>query len=439
MSEWRATAAQEAPRGREAGGRGRLLFVDDIRWLIIVLVVLVHLAVTYGRVGSWYYIEAREPDLVSGLVLVAFCSFSQAFFMGLLFFIAGYFVPGPYDRKGGGRFLADRLFRLGVPVLFYMLVLNPLTNLVRESFMGGAPANLLQGYGSYLASLDVLSGTGPLWFALALLIFSLAYALVRRLSGAPVPVGAAGAVPSAELPGTVFGAAAAVQGRGRVPAAEAAGRGAVGGARAVTHGQVAALFAVIAALTFLVRLVQPFGSSFFNMQLGNFPSYIVLFAVGTWAYRSRFLERVPERLGRAWLRIVLFAGIPLWVAIALGGGAMEDTAPLFGGWHWQAAAYAAWESLFTAGMGFGLIVLFRRRSEVRPAGERGRLSAFLSANAFGVYVFHPPLLVLIAMLLRGWEGFVLLKFAVAAVVALPACFLVSWAVRRVPLLRKVFA
>lgn len=389
-----------------AGTRGRLFFIDDIRWLIIVLVVLVHLAVTYTGVGRWYYNEAREPDMVSALLLVFLCSFSQAFFMGLLFFIAGYFVPGPFERKCAGRFVADRLFRLGVPVLVYMLVLDPLTSLVRESFLGRAPADLAAGYARYITSLEVLHGTGPLWFALALLVFSLAFAAVRLL-----------------LPG----------GRARpvAPAGEAG--------PPLRHRQVALLFAGIAALTFLVRLVQPIGTAVFNMQLANFASYIVLFAAGLWAWRSRLPERLPERLGLAWMRVALFAGIPAWVAVGVFGGAMEDLGVLFGGWHWQAAAYAAWESLTAAGMGMGLIVLFRRRAEARGERGRGRLSVFLSANAFGVYVFHPPIVVLVTMLLRGWEGFVLLKFAAAASLALPACFLASWAVRRLPGLRRLFA
>ena len=34
--------------------------------------------------------------------------FAQAFFMGLLFFLAGTLVPRAYDRKGFLRFLGDR-------------------------------------------------------------------------------------------------------------------------------------------------------------------------------------------------------------------------------------------------------------------------------------------------------------------------------------------
>ena len=40
----------------------RLHFLDNIRWLMIVLVVLVHAAVTYSNLGDWYYRELVELD-----------------------------------------------------------------------------------------------------------------------------------------------------------------------------------------------------------------------------------------------------------------------------------------------------------------------------------------------------------------------------------------
>lgn len=34
----------------------RLLFIDNLRWLMIILVVIMHLNVTYSSLGSWYYV-----------------------------------------------------------------------------------------------------------------------------------------------------------------------------------------------------------------------------------------------------------------------------------------------------------------------------------------------------------------------------------------------
>ena len=133
--------------------------------------------------------------------------------------------------------------------------------------------------------------------------------------------------------------------------------------------------------------------------------------------------------------MALFAAIPLWFIMMMAGGVMEEgLANFFGGLHWQAAAYAFWDSLFCVGMVLGLIALFRRRFN-----RQTQVSRFAAGNTFGVYVFHTPLLVLITMLLKDWPAHPLLKFAVALILALPVCFLASGAIRRVPLMRRLFS
>ncbi len=74
-------------------------YLDDIRVFLTVLVILHHIAVSYGPPGVWYY---NEP--VSGpgsLLAFAFLmAINQAFFMGFFFLLAGYFVPPSLARKG---------------------------------------------------------------------------------------------------------------------------------------------------------------------------------------------------------------------------------------------------------------------------------------------------------------------------------------------------
>ena len=98
----------------------RLAFVDHIRVLLVILVILHHLAVTYGGDRSWYYIE--EPrDLITTVVLTLFVVTNQAFFMGFYFLIAAYFVPRSLESKGSKQFLKERFLRLGVPLPFSSL------------------------------------------------------------------------------------------------------------------------------------------------------------------------------------------------------------------------------------------------------------------------------------------------------------------------------
>ena len=118
-------AADEAPT--PAGGvlpAHRLLYLDNLRILLTVLVVMVHCAVTYGDIPVWYYTEPAQDR--SGVVLDLVVIISQTFFMGFFFLIAGFFVPTSYDHKGGRAFVRDRLIRLGIPLVLFWVLLRPI-------------------------------------------------------------------------------------------------------------------------------------------------------------------------------------------------------------------------------------------------------------------------------------------------------------------------
>ena len=92
--------------------------------------------------------------------------------------MAAYFTPASYDRKGPARFLKDRFLRLGIPILCYDFVIEPLLmyTLYRAGHysLGGSYLLWLR---KYYTSFHL--GTGPLWFIETLLIFALLYALCR--------------------------------------------------------------------------------------------------------------------------------------------------------------------------------------------------------------------------------------------------------------------
>jgi len=157
----------------------RYLYIDNLRLLMIIFVVMVHLAVTYSGKGGWYYKEGANLDTISTVIFGYFLSFTQGYFMGFLFLIAGYLVPSAYDKKGFNRFLKDRLLRLGIPTLFYMLLIDPSINLFLNKISLSKIPSL---YLHYIISFEFISGSGPLWFAFTLLIFSFLYALIRKLS-----------------------------------------------------------------------------------------------------------------------------------------------------------------------------------------------------------------------------------------------------------------
>ena len=86
---------------------------------------------------------------------------NASFFMGLFFMISAYFVPPSLERKGAARFMKDRLVKLGVPILIFMIVVFP----VMGYLLDGTPSVTL----------------GHLWFLAMLLIFSAAYVAYRMV------------------------------------------------------------------------------------------------------------------------------------------------------------------------------------------------------------------------------------------------------------------
>ncbi len=375
----------------------RLLFIDNLRWTLIVLVICHHAAVTYSHVGSWYYVDGPKPSLGTTLL---FATFNQAYFMGFLFLIAGYFVPRAFDTKGYVRFLRDRAARLGIPSLFFMLVIHPLTVYwLLRNFNDPSIPPLTRAYGPFLLSGQVLSASGPMWFAVALLLFCFISAGVRWI--APRIPEAEGFAKTLALPG---------------------------------HRHVIGLILLMGWCSFLVRIKEPIGTSVLNMQLCYFSQYALLFSVGILAYRGNWLLRIPYAFGVLWMRLALTVGVAGWLAIVVTSGVLRgDTQNLLGGLHWQSAAFCFWEAFFCLGVSLGLTVLFRDRFN-----GQGRFARWMSRSSFTAYLFHTPLLIAVTLALQRFSAPPAIKFVAASLLAVPVTFILSACLfRKIPGLRRV--
>ncbi len=89
----------------------RLGYLDNLRSFVIFLVIVTHTMVTYSGLGSWYYNEVKSAglDVGSRIVFGLYGSFSQAWFMGILFFLAA-FSPAGLLLNAGPRPLSKRGF-----------------------------------------------------------------------------------------------------------------------------------------------------------------------------------------------------------------------------------------------------------------------------------------------------------------------------------------
>jgi glucan biosynthesis protein C len=372
----------------------RLIFIDNLRWVMIVLVITMHAAVTYSNMGRWYYNEKADLGLGSRIFFIIWQTWLQAFFMGLLFFVAGYVVPRGFDRKGLARFLRDRAIRLGIPSLLYLFVIGPLTIYYLLVLPAGSKVSFPRWWARYVTSSDLRSGgTGPLWFCVALLIFCVIYAVVRAVAHRPVVT------------------------RPWVP----------------EDRHVLLFFAVMAAATFSVRIVQPIGAAVWNMQLCYFSQYVLLFTAGIHAYRHGWLLQLPRELGTRWFRLALTVGSVWFIALLVSALKFHWGDTVMGGLHWGSALLSGWESFFCVGICLGLIVIFRERFNTQPP-----LARFFSDNAFAVYVIHPPVVIGAALALRQFQAPPVAKFAIVSAIGVVVSFGLAAALRQLPLVKRVF-
>jgi peptidoglycan/LPS O-acetylase OafA/YrhL len=367
----------------------RELYIDRLRVVMTALVLLHHTAITYGATGGWYFHELKPSSTLSSLLLTLFAATNQAYFMGFFFLLAGYFTPPSLERKGYGRFLGDRFLRLGLPLLVYGLVLNPLTS----AMVNGATADgfwpCIQWYWR-----NKVFGNGPLWFAQALLIFSLAYGAWRAIFGANLT-------------------------------------GAQREARPVPRYGWWLLNALgVGAAALAIRQFVPTGKNVFELQLGYFASYIYLFALGIAAWRFDWLRQLNWKQARPWIvtAIVAWPVLPVSIGLAMKAG----PANFSGGLSWPAIVYAFWEPFLAFGTIVAWILIFRERMNQPSA-----LWSWLGRRAYAVYIVHPPVLVGVCLLLHAWAAPALVKFGVSGLLACVACWLISDPLVRLPGLRKV--
>jgi peptidoglycan/LPS O-acetylase OafA/YrhL len=367
----------------------KIFYIDNLRVGLIALVVVHHALVTYGVEGGWYYTQkTTHAGAVIPMTLLAVIN--QSFFMGLFFFLSAYFIPGSYDKKGAARFVRDRLLRLGIPLVFYSFILSPVLSYLVYYFGEGHHITFMQ----YLGGFDDWIDFGVLWFVAALLLFTFVYVLLRLVSKKRLsnPV----AVPSSKM---------------------------------------ILWFAVaIGVASFLVRIVFPIGWILkpIGFQLAYFSQYVALFILGLVAAKNNWLDAFPYDKGKKFARYAPRTLLLLLVIFVIEKVAKMPQAWLTGGLHWLQLLYAVFEQL----LGFCIIVAALTFGK-RLWNKTSPFMSKLARNAFAVYIFHPLVLVVLALSLRNWGVDPAFKFLVVAPVGVVGSFLLASVITLIPGVRRV--
>ncbi len=246
----------------------RYAFIDMLRGVLIVLVIMLHAAITYGASGDWTYIDAAPKDDVSIILLTLLVVYIQAFSMSLYFFFSGFFTPASYDKKGPGRFWKDRIMRLAIPMIVYTFLLSKIPNYLREVANDGMQMSIWEySWKNMVRDAD----GGPTWFLFALLIFSAAYTIYRVIARKNVVQSSTNKklIPCPTNKGII-----------------------------ITTLIMSGLMFLIGQVTSISEAYRAFG--WYSLILAFFPFYIIFFSAGILAYRNNWVELLPKKMLKLW-------------------------------------------------------------------------------------------------------------------------------------------
>ena len=361
--------------------RQREQWVDTLRVVLIAGVVVVHTATGYvADFAGFYYDDERVADTVVSTTFALLALLGGVFGLGPLFVVAGWFSVPSLARRGAAGFVRSRLLRLGVPMLFFVLVVNPLADYLGNQWQED------DTFPGYLATTEL----SVMWFVAALLACSLGYAALRAI----VPLARPRPRPGA---GTLVVAASA-----------------------------------IAAGSLLVwQFSTLLDTHLLNARVGAWPQAAVLFALGVMAaeagWDGRLSRRTERRLG--WVTLV---GLGLTLGLVSLAGAREQMDTALGGFSWPSAAFATLDGVVSVAFSLWCLAWMRRRWPTH-----GPLMARAGRGSYATYVLHPLVLVSVMLAFRVVPLGPELKFLVVAGVAVPACFAVGYAVTRLPGVARV--
>lgn len=154
----------------------RRVYLDNVRWITVILVVIYHViymfngVTTYGIIGP--FSDFQPQDVFEYIV--------YPWFMFLLFVVSGMSARFEFEAKGENGFVGTRTRKYLVPstigLFIFWWILGYYNMLISGAFesMGNVPKPVL-----FL--IMSISGIGPLWYIQMLWIFSVLIYFVRKI------------------------------------------------------------------------------------------------------------------------------------------------------------------------------------------------------------------------------------------------------------------
>ncbi len=378
---------------------GRLYFLDNLKIFLIVLVIFHHTGQAYGPTGGfWQYKSSLHESVIW---LGRFFGVNAAFFMGLFFLISGYFFPGSYERKGGKEFIKDKLLRFGIPLLFALLIMQPLEMFFYYiNYSGNHPLSFSDYYFKIFFGIGGMPewfkpsigfpemNFGHLWFVEHLLVYSILYFLLRSLLRESFTL------------------------------------------KFKTNPliMITVITLLIIIITVIVRIWYPIDRwtgllGFIQSEPAHLPQYFLMFTTGIIAYRNDWITKISENSGRVFLTIGLLLSSIVWVSLMLPDSLIRII--------WK--SWPVYESILAVTVSWGLITFFRKRFNFT-----NKFLDNIASATYAVYIFHFPVVLFFQYSLDKVQiGGALGKFMIVATLSVITTFFISWTIKKIPGISRI--
>lgn len=156
----------------------RKSYLDNIRWITVILVVIYHVFYMYngigipGVVGKITDVDPQYWDVYQYIV--------YPWFMAILFIVSGICARHSLEKHTDGEFIQRRTTRYLVPSVIGPFVFGFIQGYINMA-IGGALDTMSQVPKPVFALIMVASGIGVLWYLQLLWVYSLLLVPVRRI------------------------------------------------------------------------------------------------------------------------------------------------------------------------------------------------------------------------------------------------------------------
>ena len=156
--------------------KDRKYYLDNIRWMTVVLVIIYHIIYLFNCSGAISNIQVKGIPVMDGFLI-----FVYPWFMCLLFVISGMSTKYSLEKRTNKEFINDRKKRILIPsiagIFIYGWVSGLITSKYTDMFMGNG--DKIPGLIKYL--IYCLMGVGPLWYAHVLFIASILIIVMKKI------------------------------------------------------------------------------------------------------------------------------------------------------------------------------------------------------------------------------------------------------------------